>query len=118
MPEQPTSLNSSLKIEQIGTIGTPSRSFYQILKTIMVMLIVIALGLYSVNKIMDYRYKVIFIKSPCNLCADLNKEQASCVNGCFLNELQLNPDGRGNWASNNGTCYDFTGKAIKCYGLE
>lgn len=49
---------------------------------------------------MDYRYKVEFIKTPCELCKELNKNQSSCIRNCFIVETALYPDGRGGWGQN------------------
>lgn len=84
--------------------------WYKIGRLIVVMLLVLALGLYSINKVIDYRYKVVFIKSPCHLCAELHPNQTQCINGCFTYKLNLFPDGKGGWSYENGTPYQgYTG---------
>lgn len=67
------------------------------LKTILTILVVVALGLLIFNQILEYRFKAVFLGSPCKLCGDLNPEVAQCI------EL-LNSPRESYW--NNGTWTD------------
>jgi len=55
----------------------------EIAKTILIILLVVALGIFAVNQILKFFYNSQLLQSPCELCADLNKEQASCIQNCF-----------------------------------
>lgn len=79
------------------------------LETIIVILAVCALGLFVLNQIIAYRYKVEFIKAPCQLCAELNKNQSMCINNCFQNKIRLFSDGAGHWCGDDGFEYDANG---------
>jgi hypothetical protein len=39
---------------------------------------VIALGLLAVNQYLGYHYKAIFLKTPCDLCEELNPHLKEC----------------------------------------
>lgn len=89
--------------------------YINLAKFILIILIVIALGVFIVNQVMSYRYKVVFIKTPCDLCAQLNKNQSKCIDGCFNKQLILFPNGWNEWTDGNGTCYDSAGnKLLNC----
>jgi len=88
--------------------------YYKALKFILVVLIVVSLGLFSFNQIVQFRYKSLFIASPCELCKELNKNQSGCIDGCFKFGLSLYPDRFGNWKDSGGFCYDYLGNGIKC----
>lgn len=79
------------------------------LETAMVILVVCALGLFVLNQILEYRYKVEFLKTPCSLCAELNKNQSMCINGCFQNKVRLFSNGLGDWCGDDGFKYDSNG---------
>jgi len=49
-----------------------------IAKYILIALIIIGLGLFSFNQLISYRYKVEFIKTPCELCKELNPHLKNC----------------------------------------
>lgn len=68
---------------------------------LLTILIVVALGFYIVHAFLDYKYKITFLQSPCNLCAELNKNQSACIAGCFTNRITLYPDGSGGWRDPN-----------------
>jgi hypothetical protein len=61
---------------------------------------VLALGLFAINQTLTYFYNAQFLKSPCTLCADLNKNQSKCIENCFTYEERLYPDGHGNFRVN------------------
>jgi hypothetical protein len=92
----------------------PVRSLRYYLVQVLILLAVVALGLYIVNSVMDYRYKVVFIKTPCQLCVDLNKNQSACITNCFNYKVELFPDGFGKWRSSEGKCYGMGGLEINC----
>lgn len=88
--------------------------YYSIARFIFIIIAVIALGLFIINSIMSYRYKVEFVKTPCSLCAELNKNQSKCIEGCFTITKKLYPSVNGDWVDDLGDCYDFSGRQITC----
>jgi hypothetical protein len=56
---------------------------YDVLKTILVILLVVVLGVAAVNQILIYKYHAELLQKPCELCANLNKPQTSCIADCF-----------------------------------
>lgn len=50
-----------------------------LLKTILLMLLVVALGVLAINQTLGFFYKAHFLKSPCTLCADLNPDVKTCI---------------------------------------
>lgn len=55
------------------------KSLKQYLQFIAIILLVLSMGLFVVNQIIVYRYKAIFLASPCKLCGDLNPDVESCL---------------------------------------
>jgi len=90
--------------------------YYSIAKFLFIIVLVVALGLFIINSVMDYRYKNVFIKSPCHLCSELNKNQSDCITGCFTYRLAIYPDGLGNYKNDLGECFNFVGNKINCIG--
>lgn len=99
----------------LETLVLLSRSdWYRMAKFFLIILAVVALGMYVITTVIDYRYKVAFIKTPCELCAELNKNQSMCIAGCFKQRVALYPNGLGGWSTNNGSCYDLNGIVTPC----
>jgi len=48
-------------------------------KTIIIVLIIVSLGLFALNQTLGYIYKAHFLKSPCDLCAQLNPNISNCI---------------------------------------
>lgn len=99
---QPASLAANLRSLSTG-------DWYRLARFLFIVLGVVALGLFIVHTFLDYRYKVVFMKTPCQLCAELNKNQSQCVMGCFQTRTPLFPDGGGGWKFENGTPYEGYG---------
>jgi len=51
----------------------------EILKTIAIILIVVAIGTFAVNQVLTYYYIAEFLKTPCKLCRDLNEDVDKCL---------------------------------------
>lgn len=47
----------------------------------LILISVVGMGLFAVNQTLGYIYKAHFLKSPCNLCAQLNPDVRNCVVG-------------------------------------
>lgn len=52
-------------------------------RALIIILIVLALGLFIVNQFMEYRYNAMLLTSPCVMCQEKNKEVAGCIYSCF-----------------------------------
>lgn len=94
------------------------QEWYLWARFLFIIVLVVAVGVFAVNQALEYRYKAEFLKTPCNLCKELNKNQSVCIEGCFKYELRLFPDSLGNWKDYSNKCYDFSGKEIECKGSE
>jgi len=79
--------------------GIADAYYYRVARFILIIFLIVALGIFIVKSFMDYRYKIVFIKTPCQLCQELNPQ----VKECFLIRMQLFPDGKGGWRYENGT---------------
>ena len=44
----------------------------------LIIAITIAIGLYVLNSVIDFYYKVELLKTPCELCVELNPEWERC----------------------------------------
>lgn len=47
------------------------------------MFLVVGAGMFAINQVLEYKYNAAFLKTPCNVCTDLNPEFSSCINNCF-----------------------------------
>lgn len=54
-----------------------TKIFY-IFKLILVILLVVGVGMFSLNQTYNYFYKQKFLSTPCNLCLDLNPNLERC----------------------------------------
>ena len=59
------------------------QNIFDILKYILVILLIVALGIGAMNGILEYRYKAELLQKPCELCARLNTAQKPCIASCF-----------------------------------
>jgi len=53
----------------------------KLITTILQITIVTAIGLLALNQAFKWYYKIEFLKTPCQLCADLNPDLSECING-------------------------------------
>ena len=92
----------------------------KILSNVLWIVIILAIGTFAINQVLDYRYKVELLKTPCQLCAELNKNQSMCINNCFKDTVKVFPDGLGGWCGEDGFKYDLNGnkKNETCQGKE
>lgn len=72
---------------------------YNIGKLLLIVCLVVFVGFLALNQFMEFKYKAAFIQKPCELCADLNKNQSKCIGECFIKRTTLFPDGNGGWKS-------------------
>jgi hypothetical protein len=79
------------------------------LSNILWIVIICAIGLFAINQWLEYRYKSVFLQSPCYLCAELNKNQSMCVKDCFSTHIRVYPSGIGEWCGADGYKYDSFG---------
>lgn len=64
------------------------RDFRYYLVQVLILLAVVALGLLVVNQVLEYRYKSVFLQTPCNVCKDLNANQSICIDNCFKYRIE------------------------------
>lgn len=48
-------------------------------KTSVMILLIVAIGTFAVNQVLEYHYKAEFLKSPCMLCRELNPDVSACL---------------------------------------
>lgn len=53
--------------------------FFIWLRPILIMLLILAVGFLALNQGMGFFYKIHFLKSPCDLCGELNPEVTRCI---------------------------------------
>ena len=100
---------NSIRIEQ-----KKEKSGKDILIIIGISLLIICIGLFALNQFLEFKYKVEFLKTPCTVCAELNKNQSKCVNACFEYKTTANALPNGDIKDALGNCYDTSGKIIAC----
>lgn len=64
------------------------------LTAILIIVLIISLGVFSVNQSLNYFYKSKFLQSPCKLCEELNPHLKSCFKGeSLLDPLKEREEG-------------------------
>jgi len=58
------------------------------LKLILIILLVVSVGIFAVNQILKFFYYSELLQTPCELCADLNPNQADCIKTCFSVKIE------------------------------
>lgn len=56
------------------------KTIWNFLKFLLIIVAVVSLGLLAVNQALTFFYKAAFLKTPCELCGDLNPEVEECIN--------------------------------------
>jgi hypothetical protein len=89
-------------------------NYIKISKFVVIIIGIAALSMLLINQTIGFYYKAALLESPCKLCEQTNKEQASCVNACFLINATayLNPNG--DIMDVMGRCYSSSGYIINC----
>ena len=80
----------------------------------LLLLAVVALGTFTINQVLEYRYKAEFLQAPCKLCADLNPNVSKCIGQCFVKKFKIYPTASGDWKDEAGICYDTMSNVIPC----
>lgn len=73
------------------------KRFRNFLLNAIIIVAIIAVGLFAVNQTLEYRYRAEFLQTPCSICSKLNPNVSNCLEGCFTFKQTLYPDGFGNW---------------------
>jgi hypothetical protein len=47
---------------------------------VLIVLAILSLGLFAVNQVLSFRYKSVFLQTPCELCVNLNPHLEKCIN--------------------------------------
>lgn len=66
----------------------PRSNFRSKLINLLIILCVVAVGLFLVNQFLAYRYKAVLFSTPCDVCLELNP----LLEPCFKNELTIYQD--------------------------
>lgn len=103
-----------MDIKQTTTKEGGLAYYYSVARFAFIIVLVVALGVFTINQILAYRYKAEFLKTPCALCADLNPKVSECVEGCFTIRKELYPDGFGSWRDSEGKCFNAVGLEMNC----
>lgn len=61
-----------------------------VLQTILLICLVVFFGLLSVNQYYKFRYKMIFLQTPCDVCVDLNPQLESCFEDTTIYYINKN----------------------------
>lgn len=56
-----------------------NHTFYDYIKFVLTIGVIIGLGLFCLNQFLDYRFKAQFLGGPCELCIELNKHLEPCI---------------------------------------
>ena len=51
-----------------------------VVKFILIILLIIGVGVFAVNQVLQYHYKTEFLMKPCQLCLKLNPHLKQCFN--------------------------------------
>lgn len=63
------------------------------LKAIIIICIILCAGWFTINQVIDYRYKLQLLKDPCHLCIDKYPSLQDCIENTPLNipVVEINP---------------------------
>jgi hypothetical protein len=66
-------------------------SFYPPLLNILIIVIIIAVGLFAINQYLNYKFKAQLLNSPCELCYNQNENIQKCFkeNNFLYQEINL-----------------------------
>lgn len=92
--------------------------YYKITKFLLVIVLVVAVGVFAINQALEYRYKSVFLQTPCSLCVKLNENQSACIENCFRYSFKTYPDNFGNLKDDQGRCWSHGGKEVECIGFD
>ena len=56
--------------------------------TLLLIALVLSIGLFAVNQYLAYRYKAVFLSTPCDLCLELNDNVKLCPSNLQLADLE------------------------------
>lgn len=86
----PKKQESERKNDLVSTASSPDLRSY--LLTALIIIGVVSLGLLAVNQYLDFRYKVVWLSTPCDLCLETNPR----LGRCFQEALIVYQDPLGN----------------------
>lgn len=106
-------MENKINNKSVVEISTTNKiNVFQLSKNILIILLVIGAGVFTVNQVLEYRYKSVFLQAPCAVCAKLNPN----VTECFTKTIKVFPNGL-NWKDpNTNKCYDSNSQEVKCVG--
>lgn len=79
-----------------------SKLLYSRLKFVAIILLVVCLGLISINQFLEWKFNAQLLGGPCGFCEQLNPNQSECIHECFTVKYDLFSDGFGNWDNQPG----------------
>lgn len=68
---------SEKKIKEEGE-NNPKLSSYEKAKFILIIVLVVSLGFLFLNQFLSFKYKMVFVQKPCELCKELNPHLDKC----------------------------------------
>jgi hypothetical protein len=83
---------------------------------LLIIFLVCFFGLLAINQAIEYRYKSVFLQTPCSLCSQLNPNVSICIYSCFNTKKNVYPTSTGDWIDDAGICYGITGNIKNCSG--
>ena len=63
----------------------------EVLKTILIIVAVVAVGMFAVNQTLGFFYKAEFLQTPCELCEELNPHLEECFNIESIEQVTVGP---------------------------
>jgi len=89
---------------------------YAYAKFLAIILLIVVLGFLFMNAFVKYRYSMLALSSPCDLCKNrLSDTAKSCVDHCLIITRVLYPNSAGDYMDIYGKCWTADGKTeIEC----
>jgi hypothetical protein len=81
-----------------------------IVKIAFIALVLCGIGLFVLNQYLAYRYKAVFLQSPCMVCQELNPQIAGCLtrrDALFYDPLSQS------WVMNKSAQLNITNISVK-----
>ena len=104
-------------VPKLPAPNSKSYSLKEILLLVLIVIGVVAFGLLAMNQFISWRYKNIFLQTPCQLCEELNPHLKDCFEDVSIiytdEETGVEIENITDWKNKNNKDYDFDINDIK-----
>ena len=73
----------------------------EILLYIIYIVVILLVGTFAINQVLEFRYRSVFLQAPCEVCARLNEHLRTCFDDASTYIIERTPSF--NWSEFNFT---------------